>query len=100
MSAARSSKASRPTESRSMPSVMPSSARASGLRRWWVVVAGCVIRLLASPRLLEMLDQPQRVLEAEGAGFAAVDLESDASGRRPSSAGLAMSACGWSGRPQ
>ena len=58
-----------------MPSEMPSSARASGFRRWWVVVAGCVIRLLASPRLLEMRISLQRVEEAERPGLAAFDLE-------------------------
>ena len=33
---------------------MPSAARCSGFRRWCVVVSGWVMRLLASPRLLEM----------------------------------------------
>ena len=75
ISAARSVTASRPTESRSMPSVMPSSARASGLSRWCVVVAGWVIRLLASPRLLEMRISLQCVEEAEGRRLAAGDLE-------------------------
>src|SRR5262249_7900274 len=54
-SSTRSSGCSSPHDSRTSPSVMPSSARAAGVRRWCVVVAGCVIRLLASPRLLLIL---------------------------------------------
>ena len=53
-SSIRSSACSSPTESRTSPSPMPSSARCSGVSRWCVVVVGCVIRLLASPRLLVM----------------------------------------------
>jgi hypothetical protein len=34
---------------------MPSAARASSLRRWWVVVAGWVMIDFASPRLLEIV---------------------------------------------
>src|SRR5579871_2664410 len=49
-----SSASSRPTERRNRPEVTPSSARASGVSLEWVVVSGWVIRLLASPRLLEM----------------------------------------------
>jgi hypothetical protein len=43
-----------PTESRTMPGPIPSSSRASSERFLWVVVAGWVIRLLLSPRLLEI----------------------------------------------
>ena len=38
----------------SVPALIPSSARAPSARFLWVVVAGWVIRLLASPRLFEM----------------------------------------------
>src|SRR6266571_4633886 len=49
-----SSGCSRPAENRTRESLIPSSARSCGFRRWCVVVAGWVIRLLASPRLLVM----------------------------------------------
>ena len=53
-SAMTSSASSRPTDSRTVPSLMPSLARSSAPMRMCVVVAGWVTRLLASPRLLEM----------------------------------------------
>src|SRR5690606_7508260 len=52
-SSTRSSVSSRPSDIRSRPSEIPSSALASSVRFLCVVVAGWVIRLFASPRLLE-----------------------------------------------
>src|SRR6266404_4639453 len=54
MSVIRSTSASRPADSRTSPSPMPSAARSSGLSLECVVVAGWVTRLFESPRLLEM----------------------------------------------
>ena len=54
---------------------MPSSARTSGFRRWWVVVAGWVMRLLASPRLLEIWTRRRALTKRKAAGLAAGELE-------------------------
>ena len=45
---------SRPTDNRTIPGEIPTFARSSTVNLEWVVVDGWVIRLLASPRLLEM----------------------------------------------
>jgi phosphatidylglycerophosphate synthase len=65
-SSTRSSASSMPTESRTIPGLIPSSSRASSARFLCVVVAGWVIRLLASPRLLE-IRRLERVLKANAA---------------------------------
>ena len=78
--AIRSSVPSSPTEIRTTPSPSPIAARPSGPIARCVVVAGCVISDLASPRLLEMSIDPQLVQDLEGALLAcprAVELERD-----------------------
>ena len=46
---------SKPTDSRTRPSVTPIASRTAGAKRLWVVVAGWGMRLFASPRLFEIL---------------------------------------------
>ena len=98
MSSIRSSASSRPIEMRSVPGPMPSSARASSVRFLCVVVAGCVIRLLASPRLLEMRTISSAFSKSKAAFLPA--LRSKQIRVDPPVICLAMmSACGWSGLP-
>ena len=73
----RSSGCSRPTESLTRPSETPISARSSGVKRWCVVVAGWVIRLLASPRLLEIRIRSRAFRKRKAPGLASLDLEGD-----------------------
>ena len=86
ISSIRSSASSSPTESRSVPGPMPSSARASSVRFLCVVVAGWVIRLLASPRLLEMRMISSAFCEGEGRLLAALEVEGRSASSRRSSA--------------
>ena len=66
--------ASSPTETRTVPSVMPTAARASGASRRWVVVAGCVSDF-ASPRLFEMSTSLSAFMSANASSLPPVDLE-------------------------
>ena len=77
MSSSRSASASSPADKRTNQSPMPSSARASGLRRECVVVAGWVTRLFESPRLFEMSTSRSASMKAEAALLVAGDIESD-----------------------
>ena len=80
------------------PAPMPSAARCSGLRRWWVVVSGWVIRLLASPRLLEMpmIDSALAIAKASPLPPST----SNATSVPPPVICRSTSArCGWSARP-
>ena len=82
-----------------MPSVMPSSARASGPIRWWVVVRRVRDEALGVAQVVGDLDQPQRVEAAEGAGLAAFDFERDhLAAARHLLFGERVPA-GWSARP-
>src|SRR5215472_5227087 len=97
-SSTRSSGCSRPHESRTSPSLMPSSARAAGVRRWCVVVAGWVIRLLASPRLLLMRTSLSVSWKRNAAALP--PLTSKATSVEPARiCRSATAACGWSLRP-
>ena len=98
-SSIRSSTSSRPTDSRKRPGAMPSAARCSGFRRWWVVVSGWVMRLLASPRLFEMPMIVERVGHPERRRLAAGDFEREhRAAAAPSAAGRARPADDRRGR--
>ena len=58
-----------------MSSPMPTAARASGPMRWWVVEAGWVTMLLASPRLLEIGTSRSAFRRAKACSRPALDLE-------------------------
>src|SRR5471032_914828 len=60
---------SRPTEIRTVPSLMPSLARSSAPMRMCVVVAGWVTMLLESPRLLAMSTIPSLFSAAKHAAL-------------------------------
>ena len=93
-----SSGCSSPTESRTKPSLMPSSARCAGVSRWCVVVAGWVIRLLASPRLLQMRTSLSASWKRKRPALP--PSTSKATSVEPPRICLrTISACGWSGRP-
>ena len=77
---------------------MPSAARCSGVSRWWVVVAGWVTRLLASPRLFEISTISSASRKRKAAALPPAS--SSASIVPPVSICRAESAaCGWSGSP-
>ena len=59
-----SSTSSKPTDKRIRPSFTPASARSFALKRKWVVVAGWVMVVLASPKLLVI--ETARVLASLG----------------------------------
>src|SRR5690606_32868194 len=63
-----SSGSSRPTDSRTQLWSSPICARSSSVRERWVVVAGWVISVFESPRLLEMSMRP-RLLSIENAAL-------------------------------
>ena len=46
---------------RTIPSLMPSSARCAGVSRWCVVVAGCVMQALGVAKIVADADQFERV---------------------------------------
>ena len=77
---------------------MPSSARASSVRFLCVVVAGWVIRLLASPRLLEILTISSAFWKAN-ADFLPPFSEKQISVEPPLICFFTSAACGWSARP-
>ena len=94
----RSSGCSSPHDRRTIPSVMPSSARAAGPMRWCVVVAGWVIRLLASPRLFEMRTSLSASWKRNAPALPPL-ISNATSVEPPFICFCATAACGWSGRP-
>ena len=92
------SRSSSPTESRTSPSRDAERARVCvGVRRWCVVVAGCVTRDFASPRLFEISTMRSAFEEPERRLLAAREVERRPSCRRSPSAARASACCGWSG---
>ena len=73
-SASRSMGSSRPTERRTMPSVIPCWARCSGVKRWCVVV-GVGDEALGVAEVVGDHRQLEGVEESEGGGLAAGELE-------------------------
>ena len=78
---------------------MPCSSRAASESRWWVVVEGWVMRLFASPRLLEMRITLS-ALATRNAPFCPPFTSKVMTLEPPVICFRMMSACGWSGRPQ
>src|SRR5262249_111153 len=97
-SAMTASPSPRPTEMRTVPSLMPSLARSSAPIRIWVVVAGCVTMLLASPRLLEMSTSFSRFSVSKAAHLPALRSKVTTP-PAPDICAMASLCCGWSLRP-
>ena len=66
---------SSPTDTRMVPSVMPTAARAAGSSRRCVVVAGCVVRDFGVAEVVGDVDELQGVEEREGSGTVTDDVE-------------------------
>ena len=99
MSQIMSSMFSMPTEMRIVSSPTPAAARSSGGTCWWVVLAGWITRVLASPTLARWLESSTPSMKATPASYppATPKVNTD-----PGPAGVylrASSWLGWEARP-